>query len=68
MTYLQGGWMRWLGDGALEDLPEAAGDDEIFAGLQHPDAHNDGVFGAGDTVGILVPGGGIQFDARSTVA
>jgi hypothetical protein len=52
----------------LKHLPKAARDDEIFTGLQHPDAYDNGVFGAGDTVGILVASGWIQFDARSAVA
>ena len=51
--------------GGLQDFVEALSDDGVLAGLEHPDANDDGVAATGQTgAGGAAACAGIQFDAR----
>jgi len=55
--------------GVLQDFAQPAANDQIFAGLQHPDPYDDGVFSSGQSgAGRTASGAWVEFDSRFALA
>src|SRR5712692_11771245 len=55
--------------GVLQDFAQPAANDQIFAGLQHPDAYDDGVCSTGQSgAGRSASSAGVEFDSRFALA